>query len=256
MIANYHTHTWRCNHAIGTEDSYVRSAIDAGLVLLGFSDHAPYCFPNGYSSGFRMEMDQLPDYSATVNRLKAAYQSSIDIFLGLEMEYYPSLFSQMLPVLQEQGIQYLLLGQHFVGDEIGQPYCGRPTADETLLSRYCAQVMDAMQTGCFTYLAHPDLLHYTGSSRVYTQHMRRLCQEAKSCGMPLELNLLGLRENRHYPDSRFWAVAGEEGCSVILGCDAHSPDALLCADAERQAKELVRTYGLKLLDTVPLRSIL
>ena len=31
MIANYHTHTWRCRHADGTEREYVERAIEGGL---------------------------------------------------------------------------------------------------------------------------------------------------------------------------------------------------------------------------------
>ena len=38
--ANYHTHTARCGHAIGTDEEYVQAAIQAGLKTLGFSDHA------------------------------------------------------------------------------------------------------------------------------------------------------------------------------------------------------------------------
>ena len=41
MIANYHTHTWRCRHADGTEREYVETAIEAGFKILGFSDHTP-----------------------------------------------------------------------------------------------------------------------------------------------------------------------------------------------------------------------
>lgn len=36
MIANYHTHTWRCRHADGTEREYVERAIEGGLKILGF----------------------------------------------------------------------------------------------------------------------------------------------------------------------------------------------------------------------------
>ena len=53
MIANYHTQTWRCNHATGNEKQYVENALKAGLGILGFADHTPYVFPEGYSSGFR-----------------------------------------------------------------------------------------------------------------------------------------------------------------------------------------------------------
>ena len=37
MIANYHTHTPRCNHAVGSEVEYVENALAQGLKILGFS---------------------------------------------------------------------------------------------------------------------------------------------------------------------------------------------------------------------------
>lgn len=51
---NLHTHTYRCHHAKGTDEEYVIKAIENGYDLIGFSDHAPYLFPNGYVSSFRM----------------------------------------------------------------------------------------------------------------------------------------------------------------------------------------------------------
>ena len=51
MTANFHTHTARCRHARGTDREYVESAIRAGISVLGFSDHSPYYFPDGYYSG-------------------------------------------------------------------------------------------------------------------------------------------------------------------------------------------------------------
>ena len=38
MLENYHTHTTRCRHAAGSDEEYVRCAIDNGLQILGFSD--------------------------------------------------------------------------------------------------------------------------------------------------------------------------------------------------------------------------
>lgn len=70
MIANYHTHTWRCRHADGTEREYVECAIEGGLKILGFSDHSPYPFPDGYDSGMRMRLDQVEGYVDTVLALK------------------------------------------------------------------------------------------------------------------------------------------------------------------------------------------
>ena len=255
MIANYHTHTWRCNHAEGKEREYVENAIQAGLQILGFSDHTPYIFPGDYHSWFRMRADQLEDYVQTVLALRAEYAGRIEIPLGLELEYYPGLLPQLLPILRDQPIDYLLLGQHFVGNEYDDQYTGHPTEEKALLERYCDQAIEAMQSGLFTYFAHPDLVNFSGDRKFYAQHMRRVCQEAKSCGIPLEINLLGICQKRNYPNPLFWELAAEENCAVVLGRDAHQPHALLDARSEEKALEIVRNDGLDLLETVSLRKI-
>ena len=152
-------------------------------------------------------------------------------------------------------MDYLILGQHFVGNEYDAPYNGLASRDESLLRQYVRQSCDAMNTGLFTYFAHPDLIHYTGDEKIFRHHMRDICREANSCGMPLEFNLLGLAGGRHYPTRAFWEMAAEEGCNVILGRDAHSPEALLDEKTERKAREMISALGLRLVDKVPLRKI-
>lgn len=255
MRANYHTHTWRCNHAIGEEEAYIKSAVEQGFDILGFSDHTPQFFPEGYTSGIRMATTELPNYCKLLRELRERYREDILLHVGLEVEYYPAIFSELLPALRDQGVEYLLLGQHFLGNEQGQHYNGAPTADEEILRQYCQQSMEAMQTGVFTYFAHPDLIKFQGDHATYRKYMRRLCQEAKSCGLPLEMNLLGLWSGRNYPDMRFWALAAEEGCQAVLGWDAHAPEHLCKADAEKTMRKAVKQLGLELLDTVELRQI-
>ena len=255
MIANYHTHTWRCNHATGKEEEYVVCALERGLKVLGFSDHTPYIFPKDHDSYFRMKPEQLSDYVETVLTLRKKHEGMIEIPLGLELEYYPKYLPEILPVLRDSGIEYLLLGQHFVGNEIGEHYSGAATADVRILKRYCRQSVEAMQTGSFTYFAHPDLFYFKGSDRDYREHMRLICREAKNCNLPLEINLLGFLKKRNYPDRRFWELAAEEGCSVILGCDTHEAKHLLETETEAKAMELVRDFDLNLMETVALRSI-
>ena len=255
MIANYHTHTWRCNHATGNETQDVENAIEACLQILGFSDHSPYIFPEGYYSTFRMYPQQLEGYVNTVLNLRKTYEGKIEIPLGLELEYYPALLPNLLPILKDQPLDYVILGQHFVGNEIHDPYSGSHAEDKKLLERYTNQTIDAMQTGLFTYFAHPDLLNYMGDDDFYRQQARRICREAKSCGMPLEINLLGIRNKRNYPNPLFWEVAAEEGCDVILGRDAHEAESLLQKEPEEKALEMVRKLGLNLLQTVELKKL-
>ena len=255
MRANYHTHTWRCNHATGLEEDYVKTAVEQGFDILGFSDHTPQFFPEGYTSKIRMDPQELPNYCKLVRDLRDRYSDRIRIHVGLEVEYYPALFSDLLPLVRDQGVEYLLLGQHFLDNEQGSTYAGAPTADESILRRYCEQSMEAMQTGCFTYFAHPDLIKFQGDHAIYRKYMRRLCQEAKSCGLPLEMNLLGYWSKRNYPDIRFWSIAAEEGCQAVIGWDAHAPEQLIEPDAERTMRKAAKRFGLELLDTVTFRPI-
>lgn len=255
MIANYHTHTPRCRHAQGAEEEYVRSAISRGLQIFGFSDHTPQFFPGDYYSFMRMYPDQLDDYCQTVRQLRHQYEGQLQIPLGLEAEYYPGIWEALLPRLQDAGIEYLILGQHWLGNEINEHGCAGATCDEELLRRYCRQVMDAFDTGKFTYLAHPDLFRFVGSRDVYRRHMRELCKYAQQANIPLEINLLGVLYNKHYPNEEFWALAAEEGCNVILGMDAHDPAHVANTQPEEKAMEIVRHFGLKLLDTVELKPL-
>jgi histidinol-phosphatase (PHP family) len=191
----------------------------------------------------------------TVLGLREEYRGRIEIPLGLETEYYPRHFGDLTDFLREHPIDYLILGQHFIGNEYDAPYCAVKTDERDVLRQYCRQSMEAMNTGLFTYFAHPDLIHFHGDRRFYQETVRPMCAEARSCGLPLEINLLGLREGRHYPNRLFFEMAALEGCQVILGCDAHAPMMLNDPAVEARGLELAKEFGLKVLDTVPLRSI-
>ena len=252
MIANFHTHTPRCRHAVGTEEEYVRCALEAGMQTLGFSDHAPYPFPAGYYSTFRMYPDELPDYVAAVETVRRRYGHQIAIPMGVEAEYYPKFFRDMVSMMRDHGIEYMLLGQHMLYDEMEGISTAPATADAALLRQYCNQTIDAIYTGLFTYFAHPDIMNFAGDPAIYRQEMGRLCRAAKACDLPLEINLLGLSLGRQYPNEAFWRIAAEEGCKVVLGVDAHKPEALLDPVPEQKAKELASRFGLELQETVQL----
>ena len=253
LYANYHTHTWRCNHASGTEREYVECAIKNGIKVLGFSDHTPMPYPDGYLSRDKMRLSETEDYVDTVCALRDEYRGEIEIRLGLEVEYYPALFRDLLRFLEPYPIEYFLLGQHYLGNEIGEAFCGRPTADEGKLRQYCAQTAEALETGRFTYFAHPDVLNFTGDPGIYEQCMRGLCIRAKELHIPLEINLLGLGTNRHYPNRRFWEIAGEVGNEAVLGCDAHLPENVFVPAVIQAGRELAASCGVVLLDEVELR---
>ncbi len=252
MIANYHTHTYRCNHAVGTERAYVENAIEGGLKILGFADHTPMIYDNGYQSHSKMTFGQVEDYVDTVLALKAEYASDIEIHIGFESEYYPKYFDEVNRILSDYPIEYHILGQHFLGNGREEFFCMTPTNQEEYLKRYVDTVIAAFDTGHYIYLAHPDVIGYRGSDQIYERHMRRLCESAKDYDIPLEYNLLGAAEGRHYPDARFWRIAGDVGNKVILGTDAHAPEDVVRPAAEEKAMRTVEKDHLKLIETLNL----
>ena len=253
MLVNLHTHTPRCRHARGSERDYIEAALRGGMEVLGFSDHAPILFPGSYYSTMRMFPEQTADYVETLLRLREEYRDRIRILIGFELEYYPDLFAPTLEFLSQFPIDYLILGQHYLGNEAGSAYVASGTDNPALLRAYVDQCCAGLDTGRYTYLAHPDVFLFTGDAAVYETEMERLCRRALETGTPLELNLLGAGTGRHYPDERFWAIAGRLGCTAVLGSDAHKPGALLAARAELQCRAMAERCGLRLMESVPLR---
>ena len=201
MIANYHTHTYRCGHAEGNERDYAEEAAKRGLRILGIADHTPYDF---YDRGpqerrIRMTPEELPGYADSVRALTEEYRGKLEIHLGVEAEYYPGYFPRLVELLRNNGVEYMILGQHFLGNEVEGLYCGIPTEDAEALKRYVDQSIEGLSTGLFTYFAHPDLFRYTGSDEVYAREMGRLCRAARETETPLEINLLGVFDGPPLP---------------------------------------------------------
>ena len=254
-MVNYHTHTPRCHHAEGSEREYVAAAIEAGFTTLGFSDHAPYLFPSGYVSSIRMLPEELRGYCDTILALREEFRGRIEIRLGLEMEYYPDLFAAQMDFLKDYPLEYLLLGQHALYNEMERVYSGRPTKDPDLLRQYVYQVIEGLETGVFTYLAHPDLINFIGSPEEYDCQMRRLCRAANRLGIPVEVNQLGLAEGKQYPNPVFWRLAAEEGVTAVLGVDAHCPADLFDAAGREAARQFAADCGIRLTEELTLRRV-
>lgn len=256
MYANYHTHTYRCSHASGTEEEYIKTAIENGIKIMGFSDHIPLIFPDGHQSKYRVQYDDAKDYIDTIKELREKYKEKIKIHIGFEMEYYPLYFDKMLEFAREYGAEYLILGQHFIRNEYPNGVlCSGRDNDEKLLVEYVDTIIEGMKTGVFLYVAHPDMFLYNESEEIYRREAERLCFAAKEMDIPLEINLLGIYGNRHYPNKLFWEQAGKVGCKVILGFDAHSANRAYDGESLKIAQALVKKYKLNLIDEIEIKDI-
>lgn len=253
LTANYHAHTYRCQHAYDTEREYIEAAIAMGIREFGFSDHVPCPFRDGYVSGIRMTMEQAPEYVKTIRRLAREYQNDIKIYVGFEAEYVPEFYEEQMKMFRSLNCDYLIMGQHFLGSERMGPYTGTKTDDQGRIREYVDTVIEGMHTGSYLYLAHPDLMNYQGLDSVYEWEMTRLCRAMKEMDIPLEINMLGMGEGeKHYPSEQFWKIPGEIGNRVILGLDAHCVRHIQDLEAYSKCMQLVEKYHLNLIERIEL----
>ncbi len=250
-----HTHTARCHHAGGVEKDYIEQAIADGLSTIGFADHAPYEFPDGYVSNFRMREVEMYGYFQTLLDLRDEYRGKIDIKIGFEAEYYPALFEGFMKSLEPYPIDYLVLGQHYLDNETSRRYSGVTTDDVSYLADYVDQVSAGIKAGVYSYVAHPDIVNFIGDPKIYDREYARLIECACEVGVPLEINLLGLRAGRHYPNEHFISLCGKMGAPMCIGADAHRPEDAADTVSAQRAFALMKKYGVRYVERPTLRSV-
>ena len=113
---------------------------------------------------------------------------------------------------------------------------------------------EAVQTGCYSYVAHPDLFMVRRTPEQWNNACERatemICQACREQNIPLEYNLLGAREGREYPSAQFWDLARKYWDHAILGVDAHSPEHLTDKAFFEEAREHLRKLGYTVQETL------
>jgi len=252
---NFHSHTTRCNHATGRDEEYVQAAIAAGYRQLGISDHSPFPDHEGQVSGMRMHVTEFPDYLRSCQSLRENYAGEIEVFIGLEAEYYKPYHPWLLDLVQTHQLDYLILGSHY-DDPIEDVYFGAIKSPR-LLRRYTDHTIAGMRTGHFCALAHPELfmIGYPRFDADCKAASRDIIQAAIQLNLPLEYNLAGLypqswRTGPGYPTPGFWEIAAQEGATAIIGLDAHDPARYADTEVYDNAVQHLKDLGIKRIDSL------
>ncbi|MGL5649267.1 MAG: histidinol-phosphatase [Clostridium sp.] len=251
LKTNFHTHTTRCLHATGSDEEYILEAIKSGYKILGFSDHAPY--PDNRFL-YRMQFEELDEYYNSIFKLKEKYKNKIEIRIGLEIEYNSEFNSYYEELLKK--FDYLVLGQHvtpFEGEFINN--FELDNTDDYV--KYALSVKEALETGYFAFLAHPDLIFLNKFSLDANGILAReiILDAAVQNNTILEFNANGIRrglfkyldgERYPYPDYRFWELVSKRNIKVLISADAHDPSNL-SDEALDKAFELSKEWKLNIV---------
>lgn len=251
LKTNWHTHTNRCGHAVGEDEDYVKAAIQAGIKVLGFSDHAAYKEPNPTE---RMNIERVPEYQASVLSLKEKYKDQIEIHLGMEVECYQDQWDTLSQY--RKSLEYLILGQHEL------TFNGKSSYDLTTpddLNAYTDQIAYACKHALCDCIAHPDVCMWSypyldDSVRTIA---RRIADLSIQYDMPVELNCgSGVRTGKQeyadglrypYPVRIFFEEFAKQHCPVIIGLDIHDPKLFLTDEYLNRALSVIEGLDCNIL---------
>lgn len=256
MLTNFHTHTLLCD-GNSTPEEVVQSAIQKGFSALGFSGHgyAPY--------DLRCCIKDTDAYIREVERLKAAYQDELQIYLGVEEDIFSPVDRRRFDYIIGSSHYFCVEGQYYSIDSNHEAFkrCLALFGEdplrlaETYYSAFCAYIEQRKPDiiGHFDLITKFDEL---GDSRfLQNEAYRKLAQgyllQAAKSGCIFEVNTgaiaRGLRTTP-YPSADLLHLLKKLDAPLILSADSHHRDALDFGFAE--AKHYLREIGFRKLLTL------
>jgi len=223
MRIDLHNHTTRCNHAKGSMQSYIERAMEQGIDIYGFSEHAPMDFDKHY----RLKFDEMQLYVADVKMLQEQYKDDIKILLGYEVDY---LKGHMDKRVISADVDYMIGSVHFLGKwgfdnpEFKDEYQNRNIDD--IWQEYFNNIEAMAKTKYFDIVGHLDLIKIF--NYMPKKDIRLIAQNAlkaiKKSNMVLELNTAGLRKpcKEIYPSPSLLEMAYELNIPITFSSDAHA----------------------------------
>ena len=148
----FHVHTYRCGHAARIPDEeYIKKAAEMGYNAIWFTDHAPFPKDPFYD---RMSYLGLFEYTESLRNLKEKYKDTIDVHIGLEIEYFKQYHNYYPELAENPDIDILLLGQHM--GEIGTNKYTFDMDRQFEMPYIIDDLIAGIESGFFKVVAHPE----------------------------------------------------------------------------------------------------
>ncbi len=253
MKTNFHTHNYRCGHAVGDVEDYVKEALKHKYEEIGISDHAP--IPDYYFD--RMSMEEIDDYFDEIEKAKIKYGEQIKIYRSMEIEYFPE-FKEYYDKLFKK-LDYVLLGLHSYKKD-GKIYDSWSVKTDEAAIDYANYMKEAIESGYFDMVAHPDvfMINYRKWTKATEKATHIICQAAEKENVFLEINANGIRKTEErgiitdrylYPYKEFWEVVSGYNIKVVIGSDCH--DYVLIEDEATQiARQFAKDVGIEIYESI------
>jgi len=223
-MIDLHNHTPLCKHAKGEAEEFIKKAIEKGIKIYGFADHAPMEFDYKY----RMSFDEMENYEKEIKTLKEKYKDKIEILLGYEVDFTPMVDKRVL----ERKVDYLIGSVHFLDNwgfdnpEFIKEWDKRDVDD--VYKEYFSKIEEMANSKFFNIVGHIDLVKVFGHKpKTDIKDLAKTAIKAiKNANMAVEINTAGLRKpvKEAYPSDELLDMILNENIDITLSSDAHSPE--------------------------------
>src|SRR5690625_4612857 len=159
-----HTHHYRCGHAEGNIEDYIRAAIKNGLNIIGISDHSPFFYSDRdqLHPHIAMKKSEFPEYINEVLYLKEKYRDQIDVLLGIESDFFPEHIELYKKKYKIHPFDYIIGSVHFINGKsvFDHSYWESLSYQEKVAhkEKYYRLIQQSAESGLFHVLGHIDVI--------------------------------------------------------------------------------------------------
>jgi len=230
---DYHTHNYRCGHAVGELREYIEQAIAIGFHEIGLSDHLPlFHIPDERKlPQITMEQHELDDYVEEACKLKDEYKGQIDVKVGIEADYVPGWEEYLQRELLRYPYDYVLGSVHFIDEwDHSDSRCvnqweGKDIAE--VYREYYALIQAAAKSKLFDSIAHVDVIkrYNHRPEEDISDFVQKTFQVIKDSGVCVEVNTSGefMPVKEMFPAKDILTLCQQLDIPLTIGSDSHSP---------------------------------
>lgn len=235
---DFHVHSTFCDGKSTLEET-VKSAIQKGMVSLGFSGHSYTDFDSSYC----MSECDTEKYIAKINVLKEKYKDKINIFCGVEKDYYSDINTDNFDYVIGS-VHYCKQNEKYIDIDLSVDDFIKSTKlyfnDDYYLfcESYFKNVADVYNRTKCDIIGHFDLItKFNEQDKLFNTNDKRYVDMAISAvdkllqqNVIFEINTGAISRGYKvsaYPDQFILERIKEKGGSIILSSDCHFKDNLM-----------------------------
>jgi histidinol-phosphatase (PHP family) len=246
-------------------ESFVQYAISKKMPAYGISSHAPVPFDTRWA----MKSDDVPEYIQEFNRLKIKYADRIELYLGLEIDYFVNDKTFVFDSVKDLPLDYRIGSIHFTDTFSdgtrwiidGTPHAFMVATEQIYggdvkktVSRYFELSEEMVSNADFDIIGHMDKIVPNASQyaafriedKWYKDKMLSLLTLIKEKGIVVEINTKSLfGRNFTFPNQLYLKTICEMQIPIMINSDCHYPDKVM--DGFNDAYQLIKAAGFKTL---------